>query len=122
MNKLKITIAILALASLFFGQCACPYVGDEPTGSLGTQESRPYWNDIRLVDTWQAEDAQWTFGDGGILKITDSAGDVTDALWVAKEKELEIIINKESTLYKVYKLSDKKIKLSGFDREVLLVK
>lgn len=122
MNKLRITIGILALASLFFGQCACPYAGDEPVGSLGSSDSRPYWNEIRLIDTWQTEGAQWTFGDGGVLKIVNSQGDITDAFWVAKEKELEIIINQESALYRVDKLSDKKIKLSGYDREILLIK
>lgn len=118
MNKLKIIIAVLAIGSLFFGQCMCPYKGDNPVGSLNSELA---WWLINYV--YSGDFAEYSFDDDGQLEITNKETKVIQkGFWSLDGEVLTLLVNKKTTDYTVEKISDLKLKLIGQDEIIILVR
>jgi hypothetical protein len=121
MSKLKVIVGVLALLSLLFGQCSCPYSGNNPSGSFGSKDhSNYYWYDtVNLLGEWQTTDAKWNFAQDGKLTI-NANGKEQKGLWIEAEGAMEVVIDDELTVFAIEVLSETRLKFSTGSRELIL--
>jgi len=101
MKKTKIIIAILAVASLFLGQCQCGrFAGDSPSGFGGSYYgSYNNWESVELIDSWTNGDITWTFAEDGTLKIREGENETT-AYWnITDNQKIDIAYNDRVVSY-----------------------
>jgi len=99
MNKLKIIIAVLAVMSLMFGQCACPYGGSPSTWS----ETLHYL----ITGSNSNSNSVYDFSENGELTITSKETKaVRNVFWSSEGEEIALIFEKDVKVYSFEKISE----------------
>ncbi|KAA3609726.1 MAG: hypothetical protein D8M58_09235 [Calditrichaeota bacterium] len=108
MNKLRAMIGVLAVVSLFIGQCGCPYIGSNPAGALnseGIYYLLHYW-------FWYGSDAKYEFSQNGEMEITPTdTKETKKGFWTTEGETVTFVLDGEVTVYTLEEISDSKIRL-----------
>ena len=114
MRKIKIT-AILVGALLMFGQCGCPYGGDQPLTLFNMLH-------YLLNQSYSSTGAIYSFDDDNELSvISKETKELSKGQWIAEDATITFIINEEVKVYSVEKLSETELMFYN-DYETLILK
>ncbi len=124
MNKLKIAVILLFVASTFFTQCLCQYGGDNPVGSFSNRlyyDGNYFDSSVLLPGTWQNIDASWIFNENGELEVIKDQKP-EKGYWSVSSGMLNTFLDNNTKVFNVKVLSKNELQLTSDDDSFTLIK